>query len=96
MITWAAFYANHQQPALILSAMLPLFSEICDTPAMIMHGMNVIKSITEYRHPGEVPVMACDCPVFAKAKFVQWTRPSSHGENKFVDMFGGHHIEMVL
>ena len=84
MITWAAFHANHQRPSLMhpaLTAMLSLFIEKCDTPAMIIHGMNVIKSFTEYLHPGQVPVMACDCPVFAKATFVQWTWPSSHGEN---------------
>ena len=73
MITWAACHANHQRPALIhpaLTAMLPLFVEKSDIPAMIMHGMTVIKSITEYLHPGQVPIMACDCPVLAKAKFV--------------------------
>ena len=39
MITWAAFHANYQRPALVhhaLTAMLPLFSEKCDNPAMIM------------------------------------------------------------
>ncbi len=37
--------------------------------------------------------MTCDCPIFAKAKFIQWTWP---GEDKFVVMFGGLHIEMTL
>ena len=40
--------------------------------------------------------MACDCPIFAKAKFIQWTWPTTHGEDKFVVMFGGLHLEMGM
>ncbi len=41
--------------------------------------MNILQSITEYLSPGQIPVMACDCPIFSKAKYIQWTWPSSHG-----------------
>src|SRR6218665_873866 len=63
---------------------------------MIKHGMDVIKAITHFLNPGQIPVMGCDCPIFAKAKFIQWTWPDTHGENKFVVMFGGMHLEMAL
>ena len=61
---------------------------------MIKHGMVVIKLTTEFLNPGQIPVMACDCPIFAKAKYIQWTWPAEYGEDKFVVMFGGLHIEM--
>ncbi|MES9881369.1 MAG: hypothetical protein ABW185_10860, partial [Sedimenticola sp.] len=98
-VAWAAFHAKNQPPMLdpaAIIALLPLFFEKADTPAMIKHGMNVIRSVTEFLHPGQVPVMACDCPIFAKAKYIQWTWPNSHGEDKFVVMFGGLHLEMAL
>ena len=63
---------------------------------MIKHGMEVIKQTTEFLNPGQIPVMACDCPIFAKAKYIQWTWPAECGEDKFVVMFGGLHIEMSL
>ena len=61
---------------------------------MIKHGMVVIKLTTEFLNPGQIPVMACDCPIFAKAIYIQWTWPAEYGEDKFVVMFGGLHIEM--
>ena len=63
---------------------------------MIKHGMEVIKQTTEFLNPGQIPAMACDSPIFAKAKYIQWTWPAEYGEDKFVVMFGGLHIEMSL
>ena len=37
-----------------------------------------------------------DQPLFALSKYVQWRWPETHGERKFVVMFGGLHIEMAL
>ncbi len=98
-IAWAAHHAKLQPEVLNLpaiTALLPLFYEKADSPAMIRHGMDIIKTITEFLNPGQTPVMTCDCPIFAKAKFIQWTWPLSYGEDKFVVMFGGLHIEMAL
>jgi len=33
---------------------------------------------------------------FAKAKYIQWMWPDSHGEDKIVIMFGGLHLEMAM
>jgi len=41
------------------------------------------------------PVIAADQPLFALAKQIQWQWPEEYGENKFVIMFGGLHIEMA-
>ncbi|KAK3729206.1 hypothetical protein QZH41_002773 [Actinostola sp. cb2023] len=43
----------------------------------------------------EIPVIAFDQPLFALAKQIQWSLASTHGENHFVVMFGGLHIEMT-
>ena len=51
---------------------------------------------TEYLNPGQVPVTACDQPLFAIAKFVQWNWPATHGEDVHVVMLGGLHFEMAL
>ncbi len=98
-ISWAAYHANLQPPMLdppAITALLPLFCEHADTPAMIKHGMEIIKQVTEFLNPGQIPVMACDCPIFAKAKYIQWTWPTQCGEDKFIVMFGGLHIEMAM
>ena len=98
-IAWATHHAKLQPEVLDLpaaTALLPLFYEKADSPAMIKHGMDVIKNITEFLNPSQIPVMTCDCPIFAKAKYIQWTWPSLYGEDKFVDMFGGLHFEIAL
>ena len=40
--------------------------------------------------------MAFDQPLFAHAKYVQWSWPQLLGEGCFVVMFGGLYIEMNL
>ena len=47
-------------------------------------------------NPDQTPVVAFDEPLFALAKKVQWTWPQSHGEEKFVIMFGGLHTELTV
>src|SRR6218665_2968286 len=63
--SWASFHAQKQLPAAIV-VLLQLFFEKTDTPAMIKHGMDVIKAITHFLNPGQIPVMGCDCPICAK------------------------------
>ena len=63
---------------------------------MIKHGITVLQCATEFLNPGQIPVMAFDAPLFALAKFVQWIWPETHGESKFIAMFGGLHIEMAM
>ena len=50
----AAFHAANQPDEVIYSAitaLLPLFTEKADTPAMIKHGMSTIKAITDHLNP---------------------------------------------
>ena len=63
---------------------------------MVKHGINVLKESTDYLNPGQIPAMAVDQPLFALAKYAQWSWPQTLGEDKFVVMFGGLHIEMAI
>lgn len=99
VIAWAAYHASIQPPLEdppARSALLPLFYEKSATPAMIKHGMNVVREAVEYLNPGQIPVTTFDQPLFALAKFVQWKWPDTHGERVHVVMLGGLHIEMAL
>lgn len=98
-ITWAAYHSARQPPVTpppAVSGMLPLFYEKAATPAMIKHGMDVLKEAIHFLNPSQVPVVAMDQPLFALAKQVQWKWPAIYGEEKYVVMFGGLHMEMAL
>ena len=45
--------------------------------------------------PGQTPVVTFDQPLFALAKQIQWKWPQEYGEQKFVVVFGGLHIEIA-
>jgi hypothetical protein len=57
--------------------------------------MDRIKDTVTFVNPGHVPVMAADQPIYAVAKQIQWQCPDRYGEDKFVIMFGGLHIELA-
>ena len=98
-ISWATYHAKLQFPVVdptAIIAMLPLFLEKADTPAMIMHGMDLLIEITDYLNPGQIPVLACDCPIFPKCKCIQWKYPEKYGEDKLIIMFDGLHLEKGL
>lgn len=98
-VSWAAFDSHQPSCAppssVAISALLPLFPDQAKSIAMIRHAMAVIKLSVEQLNPGQVPVIAFDQPLFAVAKEIQWLWPSDYGENKFVIVFGGLHIEMA-
>ena len=98
-ITWAAYHSKNQQqtndpPA--ITALLPLFYEKADTPAMIKHGMDMLREATLFLNLGQVPVITLDQPLFALAKAIQWKWLAEYGEDKYVVMFGGLHLEMAM
>jgi hypothetical protein len=76
-LAWAAFHASAQTeedpPA--LTALLSLFYEKAATPAMVKHGMDVIRQAVTFLNPGQVPIITVDQPLFALAKMVQWKWP---------------------
>ena len=62
---------------------------------MIKHSFCVIKSAVEHLNPGQTPMLTFDQPLYAIAKQIQWTWTDDYGEDKFVIMLGGLHIEMA-
>ena len=57
--------------------------------------MDVISKTVQYFNPEQAPVMACDQPLFAITKQIQWISPNSYGEDLYVIMLGGLHLEMT-
>ena len=75
--------------------LLPPFQEEAKSVAMILHSMNTVKRSVEFFNPGQIPVIACDQPLYAIAKKIQWQWPETLGEKKFVVVLGGLHIKMA-
>ncbi len=97
-ISWSAHFASLQKSAprpAAITSLLPLFRDNAHSVSMVKHGMNLLVKTTEHLNPGQVPVMTLDQPLFAIAKKIQWTWPA-YGEDKFVLLMGGLHIEMAL
>ena len=93
-LSWSAFHAHHEKGTselnLAISSLLPLFEEQAASPAMSRHSKAV-----QYLNPGQTPVMACDQPLFDITKQIQWISPKIYGEDVYVIMLGGLHIEMT-
>ena len=53
-MTWASFHASFQLPVMTppaITALLPLFNEKADTPAMIKHAMDILRKATSFLNP---------------------------------------------
>ena len=76
-----------------ITSLLPLFRDQANSVAMIRHSMDVIKTAVDILNPGQVPVITADQPLYTLAKQIQWNWPQTHGEDYFVILFAGFHIE---
>ena len=100
ILSWSAYHASllnasdDVQPA--LTQLLPLFHEKAATAAMVKHGMDVLRQAIQFLNPGQIPVIALDAPLYALAKYIQWNWPQTHGEDKYIAMLDGLHIEMAI
>ena len=63
---------------------------------MIRHSITMIKTSVDMLNPSQTPVIAFDQALYTFAKQIQWNWPELYGEDKFVIMFGGLHIEMAV
>jgi hypothetical protein len=98
MILWSAYPADAHQaviPPAAINSLLPLFLDNAHSVAMVRHSMDIVRAAVQNVNPGQIPVLAADQPLYALAKEIQWTWPATHGEDHFVIMFGGLHIEMA-
>ena len=100
-ISRGAYHASQQLvndsplPLPTITAMLPLFYDDSKSVAMIRHSMHVIKQAVQKLNPSQVPVITLDQPLYAIGKMIQWNWPESYGEDHFVLVLGGLHIEMA-
>lgn len=98
-ISWAAYHASVQEavnPPAAITGLLPLFTDSAHSVAMIKHAMTIVQAAVRHLNPGQVPIIAADQPLYAIAKQIQWSSPTTLGEDHFVVMFGGLHIEMAI
>lgn len=100
-ISWSAFHASHQAVStapennVAINSLLPLFYDAAHSEAMIRHSMDVVKVAVNILNPNQVPIITLDQPLYAIAKRIQWAWPETHGEDHFIVLFGGLHIEMT-
>ena len=98
-ISWSAHFASLQSQApgsQPITALLPLFDENAHTMAMIQHSMKIVKEGVAYVNPNQALVIVMDQPLFGIAKQIQWKKGDLYGEEKYVVMMGGQHVEMAL
>ena len=97
-ITWSTYHASKNRHLNFrpgISALLPLLPEQAHSFATIKHAMLKVKEATLYLNQDQVPVVTVDQPLFAIAKQIQWQWPETFGEDKFIFILGGLHIEMA-
>ena len=58
--------------------------------------MIIIKQITDQVNHGQTPVLTVDQPLYAIAKRIQWKWPEQYGEQNYVVLMGGLHIENAI
>ena len=78
-----------------ISALLLLLPEQAHSVATMKHAMHKVKETTSYLRPDQTPVVTDDQPLFAVAKQIQWQWPETFGEDKYIVILGGLHIEMA-
>ena len=63
--------------------------------AMIQHSMTIVKEGVAYVNHNQTPVITMDYPLFIIVKQIQWEKADLYGEEKYVVMMGGLHLEMA-
>ena len=78
-ISWAAYHAsmiNSDQPfPLDVCSLMPLFEEEAASVTMIRHAIDVVSQAVRFLNPNQIPVLACDQPLYAIAKKIQRNWP---------------------
>ena len=97
-LNWSAHHVSMNRGhefEVCITALLPLLREQAHSVATVRHVMDKVKDTLIFLNPDQTPVITADQPIFAVAKQIQWQWPEQYGEDKFVIMFGGLHIEMA-
>ena len=97
-MSWATYHASIQPLGINLicpSALLSLFHVSLHTVTMVKHSMDVVRKAVQHFDAGQTPVENPYQPLYATANQIHWKMPYMYGEDKFVVMIGGMHIEMA-
>jgi hypothetical protein len=97
-ISWAAHHSSKKRSPNFdtsITLLSPLLRAPAHSVATVRYVMDRIKDTVTFLNPGQIPVIAADQPIYAVAKHIQWHWPDRYGEDKFVIMFFGLHIEMA-
>ena len=80
-ISWSAFHVERQEQVTskCTSSLLPLFSDCAHSAVMISLAITVISKAVEYLNLGQTVAIACDQPLFALAKTIQWAQKDVQG-----------------
>ena len=76
-----------------ITSLMPLLRDQAHSIATLTHAMKKLGKVALF-NPGQTPVIAANQPLYALLKQIQWEW-SEYGEDKFIKMFGGLHIEMA-
>ena len=95
---WSAYHAQNQSEEILPCAtigLMPLFRENAHSVAMVKHAIVVAKDAIHHLNPEQTAVITMDQPLFSLAKQIQWTYTETLGEQNYIVVLGGLHIEMV-
>lgn len=94
VLSWGAFnsrFSMDKSKFKSNSAMLPLLKDDINSPAVVMHAMDIVIAATRKLNPTQTPVNTADEPVYAIAKQLQWLYPDKYGEDKIVLVLGKYY-----
>ena len=97
-VTWSDHHESQKRGndfQVSIASLLPLLRDEAHSVASIKHVMDKIKDTVTLLNPGQTPVLAADQPIYSLIKQIQWHWPECYGEDKFLAMSGGLHIEMA-
>ena len=95
---WAAFHAKKIDTPVdpVETAVLHIWPNKADTPAMQKHCMEVAIAVTNKMNPGQTPVLTNDNPLYAICKQLQLQHKETLGEDKLFLKIGDLHVEMLI
>lgn len=97
-LTWSGYHACQKRSPKFevpITSLLPLLRDEAHSGATVKHVMQKVCETVAHLNPGHVPDFIADQPIYSMPKQVQWQWPEEYGEDKYLVMFGGFHIEMA-
>ena len=97
-VSWTVYHSNgiSDTRKTLISVLLPLFPNYSKSVALIKHLMDLVRNDFNIVNRGQTSVIACDKLLYKIAKYIQWTWSETRGENSYVVMLGGLHINMTF